>query len=80
MIDWRAFWGMNHIRLPGKADLKHFDNDARYAVNMMEFMINRMMILWSRRLDIAAKVLEGSCSSGNFARALDGRQKFRVCP
>ncbi len=52
--------GMNHIFLPGKADLKHFDNVARYAVNAMELLINRVMTLGGKRKHLVAKVFGGA--------------------
>ncbi|MFZ0942766.1 MAG: chemotaxis protein CheD [Syntrophobacteraceae bacterium] len=52
--------GMNHIFLPGKADLKHFDNVARYAVNAMELLINRVMTLGGKRQHLIAKVFGGA--------------------
>ncbi len=35
--------GMNHILLPGRADLKRFDDTARYGINAMELLINRLL-------------------------------------
>src|SRR5208337_4972741 len=52
--------GMNHILLPGKADLDHFDNVARYAVNAMELLINRVMNLGGERYRLVAKVFGGA--------------------
>ena len=52
--------GMNHILLPGKADLKHFDVSARYGVNAMELLINRMMKLGANRANLQAKVFGGA--------------------
>ena len=52
--------GMNHILLPGKADLKHFDNVARFAVNAMELLINRIMTLGGKRQHLIAKVFGGA--------------------
>ena len=52
--------GMNHILLPGKADLKHFDKVARYAVNAMELLINRVMTLGGERHHLIAKVFGGA--------------------
>jgi chemotaxis protein CheD len=51
---------MNHILLPGKADLKHFDSVARYGVNAMELLINRIMTLGGSRARLAAKVFGGA--------------------
>ncbi|WP_291323664.1 chemotaxis protein CheD [Desulfonatronospira sp.] len=52
--------GMNHILLPGKADLARFDVSARYGVNAMELLINRMMNLGADRKRLQAKVFGGA--------------------
>jgi chemotaxis protein CheD len=52
--------GMNHILLPGRADLKRFDNVARYAINAMEMLINRLMNLGGERPYFTAKVFGGA--------------------
>ena len=52
--------GMNHILLPGKADLRHFDNVARYAINAMELLINRILNLGGKRQNLTAKVFGGA--------------------
>jgi chemotaxis protein CheD len=52
--------GMNHILLPGKADMKHFDVSARYGINAMELLINRMMQLGGNRSRFLAKVFGGA--------------------
>ena len=62
--------GMNHILLPGKADLKNFNNVSRYAINAMELLINRVMNLGGKREHLVAKVFGGanvlsSISAGN---------------
>ena len=51
--------GMNHILLPGKADMKHFDDVARYGVNAMELLINRMLSLGANRSRMVAKAFGG---------------------
>jgi chemotaxis protein CheD len=51
--------GMNHILLPGKADLKHFDASARYGMNAMELLINAIMGLGGDRRQIIAKAFGG---------------------
>ena len=72
--------GMNHILLPGKADLKHFDNVARYAINAMELLINRIMTPRGQKTRLDSKGFRrGECSSGCLFRERDGRQKLRVC-
>jgi len=52
--------GMNHILLPGKADLLHFDAAARYGVNAMELLINRIMAIGGNRFQLVAKVFGGA--------------------
>lgn len=52
--------GMNHILLPGKADLGKFDDTTRYGINAMEVLINRVMKLGSRRKNIISKIFGGA--------------------
>ena len=52
--------GMNHILLPGRPDIKNFNDNARYGVNAMELLINRIMELGACRQRIVAKVFGGS--------------------
>jgi chemotaxis protein CheD len=52
--------GMNHILLPGKADLTHFNTAARYGINAMELLINEIMKLGGQRHRLAAKVFGGA--------------------
>jgi chemotaxis protein CheD len=52
--------GMNHIFLPGRADLKQFDNVARYGINAMELLINRVTTLGAMRRRLVAKVFGGA--------------------
>lgn len=52
--------GMNHILLPGQADLKHFDVSARYGINAMELLINKMMGLGANPNRFVAKVFGGA--------------------
>ena len=52
--------GMNHILLPGKADLEKFDDTTRYGINAMEVLINSMMKLGSRRKNILSKIFGGA--------------------
>lgn len=52
--------GMNHILLPGKADMLHFDSAARYGVNAMELLINRIMAIGGNRFQLVAKVFGGA--------------------
>ena len=81
MIAIARIGGMNHILLPGKADLKHFDNVTRYAINAMELLINRVMTLGGERASLGSKGFwRGACSSGCLSREWDGRQELRVRP
>lgn len=57
---YRRIGGMNHILLPGKADMKHFDVRARYGINAMELLINKMMTLNAGRRQLVAKVFGGA--------------------
>ena len=52
--------GMNHILLPGRADLKHFDSRARFGINAMELLINKMMNLGADRRRLVAKAFGGA--------------------
>lgn len=52
--------GMNHILLPGRANLKKYDDSARYGVNAMELLINSMMKLGANRRYFQAKVFGGA--------------------
>ncbi|MCK9297295.1 MAG: chemotaxis protein CheD [Desulfobulbaceae bacterium] len=52
--------GMNHILLPGKADMKHFNTPARFGVNAMELLINEIISLGGRKKDLVAKIFGGS--------------------
>jgi chemotaxis protein CheD len=56
----RRVGGMNHILMPGKADLNNFDASARYGINAMELLINRIMNLGGRRESLRAKVFGGA--------------------
>lgn len=52
--------GMNHILLPGKADMKRFDAPARYGINAMELLINKIMNLGGDRRRLVAKAFGGA--------------------
>lgn len=52
--------GMNHILLPGKAEMDRFDDKARYGINAMELLINRLMKLKAQRKRFVAKVFGGA--------------------
>jgi chemotaxis protein CheD len=56
----KGIGGMNHILLPGRADLKSFDDDTRYAINAMELLINKIMALGGVRVRLIAKVFGGA--------------------
>jgi len=64
--------GMNHILLPGKADLKHHDARSRYAINAMELLINEIMKKGGARKNLVAKLFGG----GNVIPAI--KNKFFV--
>ena len=51
--------GMNHIFLPGKADLNCFNQPARYGINAMELLINAILELGADRRRLSAKVFGG---------------------
>jgi chemotaxis protein CheD len=52
--------GLNHILLPGRADLEHFDTATRYGINAMELLLNRIMKLGGIRHHFVAKVFGGA--------------------
>ena len=52
--------GMNHILLPGKADISNFNGGARYGINAMEMLINTLMKLGARRGKLQAKIFGGA--------------------
>ena len=56
----RKVGGMNHILLPGKADLGNFDGAARYGINAMEMLINNLMKHGAQRKNLKAKVFGGA--------------------
>ncbi|MBN2233035.1 MAG: chemotaxis protein CheD, partial [Deltaproteobacteria bacterium] len=56
----RQIGGMNHILLPGRADLEHFDTAARYGINAVELLINRIMQVGGDRRRLVAKVFGGA--------------------
>jgi len=67
--------GMNHILLPGKAELDKFDDATRYGINAMEVLINSMMKLGSRRRDILAKIFGGAHIIRSIAKHMAPGQK-----
>lgn len=52
--------GMNHILVPGKANFRNFNAEARYGINAMELLINALMSLGASRFNIKAKIFGGS--------------------
>lgn len=52
--------GMNHIFLPGKADMASFNTPARYGINAMELLINKIMVRGGNRRHFVAKVFGGA--------------------
>ncbi len=57
---WTRIGGMNHIFLPGKADLKEFSMPSRFGINAMELLINRIINLGGKRNRFSAKVFGGA--------------------
>ncbi|MCP4115624.1 MAG: chemotaxis protein CheD [Desulfobacteraceae bacterium] len=53
--------GMNHILLPGRADLNNYNLPARFGINAMELLINAVMALGADRCRLRAKVFGGAC-------------------
>ncbi|MBU4261828.1 MAG: chemotaxis protein CheD [Proteobacteria bacterium] len=56
----RKIGGMNHILLPGRADMQHFNTPARFGVNAMELLINEIVSLGGRKTNLVAKIFGGS--------------------
>ena len=58
----RKIGGMNHILLPGEPhwDGQTFDNSARFGINAMELLINRLLKLGAVRKSIRTKVFGGA--------------------
>lgn len=52
--------GMNHILLPGRTDLSHFDGGARYGINAMELLLNEFVKMGSSRRFLDAKIFGGA--------------------
>lgn len=51
--------GMNHILFPGSADLKNYNNSARFGANAMELLINKIIRLGGRKNKLTAKIFGG---------------------
>jgi chemotaxis protein CheD len=56
----RQIGGMNHILLPGRADMTKFDAPARYGIYAMELLINKIMKLGGNRHGLIAKIFGGA--------------------
>lgn len=56
----RKIGGMNHILLPGEADFRHFNSPARFGVNAMELLINRILVIGGQKSSLIAKVFGGA--------------------
>lgn len=52
--------GMNHILMPGRIDMIKYNQPARYAINAMELLINKMMQMGADRFGLCAKVFGGA--------------------
>jgi len=52
--------GMNHILLPGNASLNSFKDCARYGINAMELLIERMITLGGEKKNLISKVFGGA--------------------
>jgi len=51
--------GMNHILLPGEVDLCSFNDSARFGINAMELLINKIIGLGGIKKNLVAKVFGG---------------------
>ena len=52
--------GMNHILLPGNADMDQFNRSARYGINAMDKLMTRMLASGADRKKLVAKVFGGA--------------------
>lgn len=52
--------GMNHILMPGKPDLNHCNDSARYSTNAMQLLIDSMMRLGADPKYLTAKTFGGA--------------------
>ena len=52
--------GMNHILMPGRPDIKKFNDSARYGINAMDILITMMMKLGGKRDRLIAKAFGGA--------------------
>ncbi|MBF0203866.1 MAG: chemotaxis protein CheD [Desulfamplus sp.] len=58
---------LNHILLPGKADMNSYNESARYGVNAMELLINGIIKLGGEKKNIIAKAFGGACVTKSFS-------------
>jgi chemotaxis protein CheD len=58
---------MNHILLPGKADMRNYNESARYGINAMELLINRIIRLGGRKEELVSKVFGGGHIIGDIS-------------
>lgn len=56
----RRIGGMNHILLPGEADMRVFNEPARCGIHAMELLINEIMKLGGTRASLVGKVFGGA--------------------
>ncbi|HEX2982881.1 MAG TPA: chemotaxis protein CheD [Ignavibacteriales bacterium] len=59
--------GMNHILLPGKADMKNYNESARYGINAMELLVNKVIKLGGKKTEFTAKVFGGGHIIGDIS-------------
>jgi len=52
--------GMNHILLPGNASMDKFNDCARYGINAMKFLMDKMIKLGGEKKNFASKVFGGA--------------------
>jgi len=52
--------GMNHILLPGNASMDKFNDCARYGINAMELLIDKILKLGGEKKNLASKVFGGA--------------------
>jgi chemotaxis protein CheD len=51
---------MNHILLPGEADIQNYSAATRFGINAMEVLINKMIQFGSDRQSLQAKIFGGA--------------------
>jgi chemotaxis protein CheD len=60
--------GMNHILLPGRANLETMDDAARYGINAMELLVGKVQNLGAARKRLEAKVFGGAVILGELEK------------